>query len=114
MGEDARLGLVIVHVRVVISKSGSLITAARPLTNALQTFGSVFFVMSPGQTMVGGAAMIFADMKCCCEFLFVRLLSVYCELPINEFVEESGITIFSILGITDIVKLPAACTVGLM
>jgi len=56
MGEAAIVAPTIIQVRVVMSPSVSLIVAARPLTAALQNPGSVFAVLFPGHTMVGGAA----------------------------------------------------------
>ena len=63
MGDTAIVAPLIVHVRVVISPSGSLIVAARPLTAARQNPGSVFDILAPGQTMVGGAATDLIEMK---------------------------------------------------
>jgi hypothetical protein len=85
IGDAAKVAPLIVHVRVVISPSGSLVIASRPLFEALQNPGSVFVTMLSGQTMVGGAARELTVLNFGFDFLLKTLVSVYCELLINEF-----------------------------
>ena len=114
MGEDANVAPFIDQVRVVISPSVSFIVAARPLIEALQNPGSVFDILFPGQTMVGGAASALTLRIVDFLFLFNKPRSEYCELAANEFKEESGIMIFWVLNVTAKGKLLAAWLVMFM